>query len=304
MNAVKEAIKMKASLLGFSSCGFARAQPLQDLRIFYSEFVSREQIPGLSYLYSQFEKRLDPRLIMKDAVSVICVMMNYYPPETISPENNFIISRYAYGKDYHIIMKERMAALTGFLRKESPGVNARSFVDSGPLLEKAWALRCGVGWQGKNTLIIRPGKGSFFFIGILLTNLELEPDLPASTHCGECDRCMKACPTGALDTPYRLDISRCIAYWTIEKNRGIPVEIRHKLNGRIFGCDICQEVCPHNRYATGHHEPEFLPSSELRNLRKEDWMKLSEEDFVRIFSVSPVRRTGYDRFIYNIMAGL
>lgn len=309
-------IRAEALRLGFSFCGMARNEPLEDLRALYTRLIQRKGPAGLEYLETYLEKRLNPELILKGARSVIAVMMNYYPQDEIPGTGNFIISKYAYGRDYHLLMRERLGLLIAFLKSitadlsdresEDSGpaydLHARAFVDSGPVLEKAWAQRCGLGWQGKNTLVIHPLAGSFFFIGIILTTLELEPDAPESDHCGSCEKCIKACPTGALDTPYQLDIRRCISYLTIESKEEIPVELKGKLKDRIYGCDICQDVCPYNRFAVPNGIPEFAPSEPLMQMRKKEWLSLTEADFDRMFAATPVKRMGYARLMRNIRA--
>jgi len=295
----KEKIREETRRLGFSYCGFAQAESLDNFRSYYTSFIKEKGQASLTYLETQMEKRLNPKLIMPDAVTVIAVLMNYFPPEIIPSENNFIIAKYAYGQDHHSFLRKKLKALVDFLT-QSGETKAHFFMDSGNIQEKVWAQRCGVGWQGKNTLLINRKGGSFFFIGIILTNLKLVPDIPETDHCSKCDRCSKACPTGALKIPYRLNINRCLAYHTIETKWDIPEEIRSKQNDRIFGCDICQDVCPFNRNPTPHNEPVLIPSEELRKMRKQDWRKLTEEDFNRIFHQSSIRRTGYEKLKMNI----
>jgi epoxyqueuosine reductase len=232
--------------------------------------------------------------------SFIAVLMNYFPPEIIPEDENFIISKYAYGQDYHQIVRNRLNNLISFIGTSRENLHAKAFVDSGPVLEKTWAQRCGVGWQGKNTLIINKSSGSFFFIGIILADLELEPDPPETDHCGNCDKCVRSCPTNALDIPYQLSISRCISYMTIEQSGEITPQMKNKLNDRIYGCDKCQDVCPFNQYARPHQTPEFLPSEQLMSLRKKDWIALTEADFIRIFVNSPIRRVGIQKLTRNM----
>ena len=299
---IGEQIRAEALQLGFSFCGIAKNQPLEELRPFYTAFVQRGGQAGLEYLKTHLEKRLHPELVMEKARTVVAVMMNYYPQQVIPETDNFILAKYAYGGDYHLIMRERLGKLINFMNSLATDICTRAFVDSGPMLEKAWAQRCGVGWQGKNTLIIHPSAGSFFFIGIILTNLEIEPDIPAKDHCGSCEKCIKACPTGALDTPYQLNIPRCISYLTIESKEEIPGELRGRLKDHIYGCDICQDVCPFNRFAIPGTLTEFMPSASLVQLRKKEWLALDETTFERIFENSPVKRAGYARLIRNIRA--
>ncbi|MEI6681606.1 MAG: tRNA epoxyqueuosine(34) reductase QueG [Bacteroidota bacterium] len=298
----KTAITQKALELGFGQCGFARCEPLEELRPFYHDFVAGKRLATLQYLERYASQRLNPELLLPGAKTVIGVTMNYAPHELIPGADNFFISRYAYGGDYHTLLRGRLEKLVDFMHGGFGEFSARIFVDSGPMLEKAWAQRCGLGWQGKNTLLIHQKNGSFFFIGMILTDLELEPDPPGTDHCGDCEKCIRACPTGALDTPYQLDIPRCISYLTIESKVEIPGELREKLNDRIYGCDICQDACPYNRHPQPHDIPEFIPSEELVKIRKTGWLMLTETDFARLFAGSPVARVGYERFMKNIRA--
>jgi epoxyqueuosine reductase len=297
---LEETIKEASKKLGFSFCGIAKAEQLEQLRPFYSGFIAKDGHAGFNYLKNHVEKRLNPELVFGGTKSVIALMMNYYPAEIIPPEDNFIISKYAYGKDYHPIMRDRMNLLVSFLQSQTSDFQAKSFVDSGPVPEKFWAQRCGVGWQGKNTLIINKSAGSFFFIGIIFTNIALKPDVAESDHCGDCRRCIDACPTGALHEPYQLDIRKCISYYTIEKKEPLPQELAKNLNDRIFGCDICQDVCPYNRFSKPNSEPGFTPSAGLPEMKKNDWINLTEETFHRMFSGTPIERTGYEQFMRNI----
>ncbi len=298
----KSAIIQKSLALGFSQCGFARCEPLEELRPFYHDFVTGKRFATLQYLERYAAERIHPELLLPGAKTVIGVTMNYVPANLIPGEDNFVISRYAYGQDYHTIIRSRLEKLVEFMQGGSGEFGARIFVDSGPMLEKAWAQRCGLGWQGKNTLVIHQQNGSFFFVGMILTDLEFEPDPPGKDHCGDCEKCVKACPAGALETPYQLNIPRCISYLTIEKKIEIPDELKEKLNDRIYGCDICQEVCPYNRHPQPHDLQEFLPSAELLKMRKADWLSLTEAEFTRLFTGSPVARVGYQRFMKNINA--
>ena len=299
---INREIKSEALKLGFSFCGIAMAEPLEKQREFYTDFIRQKRHGQFHYLETNLEKRLDPKLLLPEAKSVIALLLNYYPPELIPEKDNYIIAKYAYGKYYPPVLKEKMTDLIHFIKDEYPGLKARSFVDSGPVMEKTWAQQSGLGWQGKNTLLINKCSGSFFFIGIILTNLELDPDPPEKDHCGECMRCIHACPTGALSQPYQLDISHCISFMTIEKKIGIPEDLKDKFRDRIYGCDICQDVCPFNSFAKPHHEPAFLPSEKLTGMRKKDWEGLSAEDFDQLFKDSAVERRGYDNLISSIRA--
>jgi epoxyqueuosine reductase len=296
----RKIIKSRAKEIGFDFCGIAPVKPLIEHRQFYTEFIKNKRHLSFSYLETNLEKRLDPRLILEDAKSVIAVLLNYYPPEVIPEEDNFIIAKYAYGKDYHIILKKKVAGLIHFITAEYPDLKAKSFIDSGPVMEKAWAQLAGLGWQGKNTLLINKNSGSFFFIGIILTNLELDPDQPEKDHCGECMSCINACPTEALSRPYQLDISRCISYHTIESKNEIPEALKDKIRDRIYGCDICQDVCPYNRFSRPAIDSARTPHTDLLQMRKKDWLSLTEEQFNNLFIGTPVYRTGYRRLMENI----
>jgi epoxyqueuosine reductase len=296
---MKELLKSEAKRLGFYHCGIAAAGTMEHLRPFYTSFLQKGGAVTMKYLETSFEKRMNPALLLPGVKSVIALLMNYYPGEIHAGLRDFIISKYAVRKDAYPLIKTRMEALVAFLRESEPGTKAKLFIDSGPVLEKAWAQQCGVGWQGKNTLIIHKTGGSFFFIGIMLTDLELAPDPPATDHCGDCNRCREACPTGALDEPYRLDIARCISYHTIEHKSDIPAAVRDKMSGRIYGCDICQDVCPYNRFATPVTDPAFRALPEITDLKKPVWETMTEESFGKIFGGTPVARTGYAKMMKN-----
>jgi len=293
-------IRSKALELGFSFCGFAKAQALDHEREFFTSYLGEKRNAGLHYLEKAPDKRTDPTLVFEGAQTVIGLLLNYFPPKSLPGEDNFIVSKYGYGKDYHLVLKDRANSLIQFMNEEYPPSKAKVFVDSGPVLEKAWARYCGLGWNGKNTLLITPSKGSFFFIAIILTNLIIEPDLPETDHCGKCHLCMDACPTHALDIPYVLNPSRCIAYLTIHEKNEIPEEFRTKLGNRIYGCDTCQDVCPYNRFATPHSIPEFIPNEQLAKMNKEAWLNLTPSDFDLLFRNSAIYRIGYDKMMKNI----
>ena len=295
-----EKIKAKAKESGFDFCGIAKAEPLEELRSFYESYIAQKNHRQLNYLKTQLENRLNPLLLLPGARSVIALLLNYYPPETIPEEDNFIIAKYAYGKDYHPLMKKKMNELIAFIKKEYGEVKEKIFVDSGAFLEKTWAQKCGTGWQGKNTLLINRTAGSFFFIGIILTDLELEPDQPEQDHCGSCRKCQDACPTGALSHPYQLDISRCTSYHTIESKKEIPEELKGKFLDRIYGCDICQDVCPFNSFSKPHHEADLLINQQVLKMRKKDWIDLTPELFTELFTGTPVERVGYDKLMRTI----
>jgi epoxyqueuosine reductase len=306
-----EKIKSFAKNLGFSFCGITKAESLSNHKKYNEDFVRKKLHQPFSYLETNLEKRLDPSKIMSDVKSVIAVLLDYYPDKILPEEDNFIISKYAYGSDYYVVVKKKLDDLITFITSinfPSPGgegsgvrlAKAMGFVDSGSVMEKVWAQRCGVGWQGKNTLLINKNAGSFFFIGIILTNLELEPDEPEPDHCGACNKCREACPTVALDQPYQLNISKCIAFHTIESKNPIPSEFKGKFRDRMFGCDICQDVCPYNRFSKPSCDPTRTPHPDLLQMRKQDWLSLTEDQFNIIFKGTPVYRTGYIRLMENI----
>jgi epoxyqueuosine reductase len=295
-------IRSKALESGFSFCGFAKAESLDKDMDFFVSYLREKRNAGLDYLAREPEKRTDPRKVFDGAQTVISLLMNYFPGEILATDDNFIISKYGYGRDYHEVMKTRTSFLVKYLIEEHSPAMAKAFVDSGPVLEKAWAQRCGLGWRGKNTLLINPSQGSFHFIATILTDLLIEPDLPEKDHCGNCHLCLDACPTGALEAPYTLTPSKCISYLTIKEKNGISRELLDKFHDRIYGCDICQDVCPFNRFAVPHSTPEFFLPESLKKMRKSDWLKLSREEFELLFRDSAVKRTGYDKLMKNIFS--
>ncbi|MCX6285607.1 MAG: tRNA epoxyqueuosine(34) reductase QueG [Bacteroidetes bacterium] len=299
---MKEEIRQRALELGFDVCGFAEARPLDYLRNFYNQFIDEDRQATIAYLKRYAPQRLDPEVLLPGVKTVIALLINYYPPELIPEEDNFIISKHAHGKRYPPLIKTKLNQLTRFVDSfDKTGCTSRLFVDSGPVLEKTWAQRCGIGWQGKNTVIINPSRGSFFFIGIILTTLEIEPDRPETDHCGTCTRCMEACPTGALDRPYQLDIRRCISYCTIVDKAEMPDDVRSNLGGRIFGCDICQDVCPYNRDAMSTSETHFHASEALKKMRRNDWINLTKDQFNELFAGTSVGEKGYEGLMKNVM---
>ncbi|MCX6284617.1 MAG: tRNA epoxyqueuosine(34) reductase QueG [Bacteroidetes bacterium] len=298
---MKEQIRQQAINLGFSVCGFASAAPLDNLKKFYDGFLGEHRQAAMGYLERYAAQRLDPSLLLSGVKTVIAVLMNYYPPRLIPEEDNFILSKYAPAKRYPPFIKRRLEPLARFIATTGMDIRSKIYVDSGPVLEKAWAQRCGVGWQGKHTILINPKAGSYFYIGIILTTLDLEPDPAETDHCGSCSRCMDACPTGAIDRPYQLDISRCITYCTSVKNAVMPGEVLRNLKGRIYGCDICQDVCPYNRFATPTLETHFHPHEALFKMRRKDWLDLSREQFDLIFAGTSVEEKGYEHLMRNIM---
>jgi epoxyqueuosine reductase len=300
MDVTGEKIKAKALELGFSFCGFAKAGPLIRERDFFTSYLREKRNAGLHYLEREPEKRTDPRLVFEGTQTVIGLLLNYFPEETLVEEDNFIISKYAYGRDYHHVLKEKTNSLILCLKEEFGPIRAKAFADRGPVLEKIWARECGLGWTGKNSLLINPEKGSFHFIAIILTDLLPDLDDPETDHCGNCSLCMDTCPTGALEKPYVLNPSKCLAYLTIEEKAGSPEDLMDKFHDRIYGCDICQDVCPYNRFAVPHNISDFLPGKELKSYRKKDWQNLTEEQFDSLFKGSAIHRIGYEKLLKNI----
>ncbi|MCB0762035.1 MAG: tRNA epoxyqueuosine(34) reductase QueG [Flavobacteriales bacterium] len=294
-------IKSLSRELGFLSCGISKADFLEDEAPRLEAFLEMGAQGQMGYLERNFDKRLDPRLLVPGARSVVSLLYNYYSPERPEMNDSLRISSYAYGTDYHLVVKDKLKELLNTINREIGEVSGRMFVDSAPVLEKAWAARSGLGWVGKHTNLISKKVGSYFFLAELIIDLDLVPDAPVTDHCGSCTRCIDACPTGAIIQPYVVDGSKCISYFTIElKDELLPVEWKGKWDDWIFGCDVCQEVCPWNRFSTPHNEPAFEPRAELLEMSRSDWENLTEEAFRRLFKDSPVKRTGYKGLMRNI----
>jgi len=247
----------------------------------------------MAYMENYFDKRLDPRLLVDNAKSVISVLFNYYTNDKQADPEAPIISKYAYGNDYHFIIKEKLNQLFDFIKSHHENLTGRIFVDSAPVLERAWAKKAGLGWIGKNGMLINKKIGSFVFIAELIINLELDYDTPVNEYCGTCTRCIDACPTGAIIEDKIIDGSKCISYLTIELKAEIPSEFKGKLQDRVFGCDICQDVCPHNSKATQHQDEELKPLQGLLEMNKKDWYQLNKPGFNKLFKHSTIKRTRY-----------
>lgn len=287
--------------LGFSYVGISKAEKMEPEARRLEGWLNAGFHGKMSYLENHFEKRIDPRKLVPGAKSVVTLMYNYYNPEKQSDDTAPKISRYAYGKDYHQIIKAKLRELLEIMRTEVGDIDGRCFVDSAPVLERDWARRSGTGWVGKNTLLIHPKAGSYFFLAELIIDLKLTPDGPLKDYCGTCTRCIDACPTEAISPEgYVMDGSKCISYLTIELRENIPAEFKDKTDGWMFGCDICQEVCPWNRFAEKHREPAFEPHPELLEMTKNDWEELTEETFRKVFKKSAVKRTKYSGLTRNI----
>ena len=295
-------IKDESKRLGFSSCGISKARFLSEEADNFEKWLTKGYQGSMSYLEKNIDKRLDPRLLVPGSKSVISLSYNYFPPKKLNEENNFIISKYAYGKDYHKVLKKKLKKLFASIREKIGEIEGRVFVDSAPIHERAWAKLSGLGWVGKNSLLINKNKGSYFFLAEIICDLELEYDEPVLNRCGSCTRCIDACPTDAITEAQVIDANKCISYLTIENKENIPEELNGSLTDSIFGCDICQDVCPWNKRSTPHNEKEFLPNKELKKLKRKDWIELTEETFNKIFEGSAVKRTKYNGLTRNIKA--
>ena len=291
-------IKTEAKKLGFLSCGISKAEFLEDEAPRLERWLKEGKHGKMAYMENHFDKRLDPRLLVPDAKSIISLLFNYYTPLD-QLDGAPKISKYAYGKDYHHVIKDKLKQLFQIINNKIGEVSGRVFVDSAPVMEKSWAVRSGLGWQGKNTNLISKKAGSFFFIAELIVDLELEYDTPVTDHCGSCTACIDACPTEAL-TPYNIDASKCISYLTIELKDQIPTAFKNKMDDWAFGCDVCQDVCPWNRFSKQHNEPLFNPSSEVINYTQKNWEEITHETFNIIFKNSAIKRTGFKGFKRNI----
>lgn len=298
---ISERIKAKALELGFLACGISKAEMLIEEREHLQQWLGQTMHGEMGYMERNLEKRLDPRLLVENAKSVVSVLLNYFPAEKQTDPDAPILSKYAYGTDYHFVMKEKLGKLLNFIQTAIAPCDGRCFVDSAPVLDRAWAARAGLGWIGKNTNLISPEHGSFFFIGELILDLELpENDKLIHNHCGTCSRCIDACPTKALVAPYVLDARRCISYQTIENHGDIAIELSGKFENRVFGCDICQDVCPWNLKSEPHSEPAFEPSFRLMNLTKNEWHEMDKPAFNELFRNSAVKRTRFEGLKRNL----
>jgi len=295
-------IKSVSTQLGFSYCGISKAEFLADEAPRLEEWLRRNYQGKMNYLENHFDKRLDPTLLVPGAKSVVSLIYNYYPEKDLAKENpdSFKIAKYAYGEDYHYVVKDKLKILIGRIREEIGEVQGRAFVDSAPVHERAWAKKSGLGWVGKNSLLLNRSMGSFFFLAELIIDLELEYDGPIKDYCGTCTACMDACPTNAIPEPYVVDGSKCISYFTIELKEEIPASVKGKFENWIFGCDICQDVCPWNSFSKPHNEARFIPPDALENMSQQDWSEVTEEIFQKLFNKSAVQRTRYAGLKRNI----
>jgi len=294
-------IKDEALRLGFMHCGIAKAGFLEEEAPRLENWLKDNRHGQMNYMENHFDKRLDPRLLVEDAKSVISLALNYFPEEQQSDPDAPKISKYAYGMDYHTVIKDKLFLLLSFIEENIGAVSGRAFVDSAPVLDRAWAKKAGIGWVGKNSNIISKKSGSFFFLAELIIDLDLIYDDPFMTdHCGSCTRCIDACPTDAILSPAIIDANKCISYLTIELREEIPSKFDDKMENWMFGCDICQDVCPWNRFSVPHAEPKFVPNQNLLQMKKEDWMDITEDVFKQIFKNSAVKRTKFKGLLRNI----
>ncbi len=293
-------IKTEAKRLGFDYCGISKADFLEEEAPRLENWLTNNSHGQMKYMENHFDKRLDPRLLVEGAKSVISVLLNYFPEQSQADSTAPKISKYAYGNDYHFVIKEKLKSLQEFISTAIGEVNGRAFVDSAPVLDRAWAKKSGLGWIGKNANLINKNQGSFFFIAELIVDLELEYDGEIKDYCGSCTRCIDACPTQAIAEPQVVDGSKCISYFTIELKENIPNEVKGKFQNWVFGCDVCQDVCPWNRFSKPHAEPLFAPNAGLLEMSKKEWEEITEDVFGKVFKNSAVKRTKFSGLKRNL----
>ena len=292
-------IKSEAGRLGFDFCGISKAEFLVEQAPLLEKWLRENKNGEMKYMENYFDKRLDPRLLLEGAKSVVSLLYNYFPAQAQTP-NVPKISKYAYGKDYHEVIKEKLNEFLFSLKEKIGDFSGRAFVDSAPVMDKVWAEKSGLGWIGKNSNLINKERGSFFFIAELIIDVELVYDGPLKDYCGTCTRCIDACPTQAIVTPYVVDGSKCISYLTIELKDNIPTEFKNKMDNWAFGCDVCQDVCPWNSFSAPHQEQQFNNQNGLLNFTEQEWTEISEETFGAIFKNSAVKRTKYKGLKRNL----
>ena len=292
----------EAQKMGFDACGVSCATRLEEESAQMEQWLEGEREGEMGYLTRNKEKRYDPRLLVEGTKSIVTVLYNYYPQQQLGDGVHFKIAKYAYGNDYHDVLKRKMRQLLEHIESQTGKLEGtRIFVDSAPVLDRAWAVRCGLGFIGKNTTLIHPKKGSFFFIGHLFLPIALtETGQALTNHCGRCTKCLEACPTGALESPFHIDARKCISYLTIEYKGSLEKYDPETFKGWMYGCDICQDVCPYNRFALPNLEPEFVASERLLEMREDNWKSLSKADFETLFKHSAVQRAGYEGLKRNI----
>lgn len=292
-------IKAEAKRLGFISCGISKAEFLEEEAPRLENWLKKNMHGEMAYMENHFDKRLDPTKLVPGSKSVISLLLNYFPSE-IQTHQNYKLSKYAYGTDYHFVIKDKLKQLMDFISEEIGDVHGRVFVDSAPVLDKAWAAKSGLGWIGKHSNLLTKQLGSFYFIAELIVDLDLNYDAPVTDHCGSCTACIDACPTNAIVADKVVDGSKCISYFTIELKNEIPTSQKGNFEDWMFGCDICQDVCPWNRFSKSHNEPLFNPNPEMLSMTKKDWEEITEEVFQKIFKNSAVKRTKFAGLKRNI----
>lgn len=295
-------IKSQAKHLGFDFCGIAKAEFLEEEVPKLESWLNQNYHGQMAYMANHFDKRLDPTKLVEGAKTVVSLIYNYYPDQKLPEgEGDFKIAKYAYGKDYHYVIKDKLKLFLQHLKDEIGEINGRAFVDSAPVMERQWAQKSGLGWLGKNSLLLNRQMGSFFFLAELILDIEASPDAPMTKdYCGTCTKCIDACPTDAIVQNGVVDGSKCISYFTIELKEQIPLEMKGKFENWVFGCDICQDVCPWNSFSKPHQESQFNPHPDLKEMEKRDWLEITEETFQKVFAKSPLKRTGYYGFLRNI----
>lgn len=294
-------IKQKAYELGFEFAGISQARELTEEARRLEKWLNQNMHGQMHYMANHFDKRIDPTKLVEDSKSVVTLLYNYHNPNLQKDENAPKISQYAYGKDYHPIIKAKLRALLEYIGEEIGEVSGRCFVDSAPVMERDWAKHSGLGWIGKNSLLINKKQGSYFFLAELIIDLELGVDAPIKDYCGRCTRCIDACPTDAISPEgYLVDGSKCISYFTIELREELPNSMQNKFDNWMFGCDVCQQVCPWNRFAKKHNEPDFEPHPDLLEMSKDDWHEITEDVFRKVFKKSAVKRTKYKGLTRNL----
>ncbi|MFD2822224.1 tRNA epoxyqueuosine(34) reductase QueG [Lacinutrix iliipiscaria] len=293
-------IKTEAKRLGFLSCGISKAEFLEEEAPRLEQWLNQNRHGEMQYMENHFDKRLDPTKLVADSKSVISLLLNYYPSEIQKDKTAPKLSKYAYGTDYHFVIKDKLKQLLHFIKNEIGDVHGRAFVDSAPVLDKAWAAKSGLGWIGKHSNLLTQQVGSFYFIAELIVDLDLEFDHKTTDHCGTCTACIDACPTQAIIEPYVVDGSKCISYFTIELKDQLPNSMKGQFDDWMFGCDVCQDVCPWNKFSKPHNEPLFNPHPELLEMTKKDWDEITEDTFKKVFQKSAVKRTKYAGLTRNI----
>ena len=302
---LKARLHAEALRLGFDACGVSEATRLDEDAQRLEAWLASGRQATMGWMDGHFEKRVDPRVLVPGARTVVSVLHNYYQP--VEPDTRAQagrISRYAWGDDYHDVMKRKLVELLDWLDREAGGATGRAFVDSAPVLDRAWAARAGLGWVGKSTMLLNRSLGSFFFLGELIVDVPLPPDGPIPDYCGSCTRCVDACPTGAIYEPYAVDANRCISYLTIERREPMPEPIRADVGNWIFGCDVCQEVCPWNKFARPTAEPAYSPRPGVPDTSLREWIEIDVDEWRRRFRKSPVKRAKFDGFRRNVEVAL